>query len=85
MAFLGRGKTIWIFGVLFGPVVGFFVGGLGNIIGDLISLHNFYWNWDLGNALIGLIIGLVVIYTSGRYRTRRAIVIAEIASAIARE
>lgn len=71
------------FGALFGPVVGFFVGGLGNIIGDLISFHNFYWNWDLGNAIIGLIIGLVVIYTSGRYRTRRAIIIAEIASAIA--
>ena len=71
------------FGALFGPVVGFFVGGLGNIIGDLISYHNFYWNWDLGNALIGLITGLVVIYTSGRYRTRRAIVLAEIASAVA--
>jgi energy-coupling factor transport system substrate-specific component len=72
-----------LFGALFGPVVGFFVGGLGNIIGDLISFHNFYWNWDLGNALIGLITGLVVIYTSGRYRTRQAIVIAEIASAVA--
>jgi energy-coupling factor transport system substrate-specific component len=71
------------FGALFGPVVGLFVGGIGNIIGDLISYHSFYWNWDLGNALIGLITGLVVIYTSGRYRTRRAIVIAEIASAIA--
>jgi energy-coupling factor transport system substrate-specific component len=71
------------FGVLFGPVVGFFVGGLGNIIGDLISFHSFYWNWDLGNALIGLISGLVVIYTSGRYRARQAIIIAEIASAIA--
>jgi energy-coupling factor transport system substrate-specific component len=71
------------FGALFGPVVGFFVGGLGNIISDMISFHNFYWNWDLGNALIGFITGLVVIYTRGRYTLRRAIVIAEIASAIA--
>ncbi len=71
------------FGALFGPIVGLLVGGLGNIIGDLISFHNFYWNWDVGNALIGLIAGLVVLYTNGRYRNSRAIVLAEIASAIA--
>ncbi len=72
-----------LFGVLFGPIVGLLVGGLGNIIGDLISYHSFYWNWDLGNALIGFIAGLVVIYTAGRYRNSRAIVYAEVASAIA--
>lgn len=71
------------FGAVFGPIVGLLVGGFGNIIGDLISFHNFYWNWDLGNALIGFIAGLAVLYTAGRYRSRRAIVIAEIASAIA--
>ncbi len=72
-----------LFGVLFGPIVGLLVGGLGNIIGDLISYHSFYWNWDLGNALIGFIAGLVVIYTAGRYRNSRAIIYAEVASAIA--
>ena len=72
-----------LFGVLFGPIVGLLVGGLGNIIGDLISYHSFYWNWDLGNALIGFIAGLVVIYTAGRYRNSRAIIFAEVASAIA--
>ncbi len=46
------------FGAVFGPWVGLFVGGVGNVIGDLISYHNFYWNWDLGNALIGFIAGL---------------------------
>jgi energy-coupling factor transport system substrate-specific component len=71
------------FGVVFGPIVGLFVGGFGNIIGDLISFHNFYWNWDLGNALIGFIAGLAMLYTAGRYRTTRAIVIAEVFSAIA--
>jgi energy-coupling factor transport system substrate-specific component len=71
------------FGVVFGPIVGLFVGGIGNIIGDLISYHNFYWNWDVGNALVGFIAGLAVFFTGGRYRTRRAIVIAEIASLIA--
>lgn len=71
------------FGAFFGPIVGLFVGGVGNIVGDLISFHNFYWNWDVGNALIGFIAGLVVNYTLGRYRNRRAITLAEIASVIA--
>ncbi len=71
------------FGVVFGPIVGLFVGGVGNIIGDLISFHNFYWNWDLGNALIGFVAGLAVLYTAGRYRTTRAIVVAEVFSVIA--
>ena len=71
-----------LFGALFGPVVGLLVGGLGNIIGDLISYHNFYWNWEIGNALIGFLAGLVVIYTRGRYRNNRAIAFAEIAGAI---
>jgi Predicted membrane protein len=72
-----------LFGGLFGPSVGLLVGGLGNIISDLISYHSFYWNWDVGNALIGLITGLVVIYTAGRYRRKRAIIFAEVASFIA--
>jgi energy-coupling factor transport system substrate-specific component len=70
------------FGVVFGPVVGLFVGGVGNILGDLISYHNFYWNWDVGNALIGFIAGFVVLFTLGRYRNTRAIVYAEIAGVI---
>jgi energy-coupling factor transport system substrate-specific component len=68
------------FGVVFGPIVGLFVGGVGNIISDLISFQNFYWNWDVGNALIGFVAGLAVLATAGRYRNTGAIVIAEIAS-----
>jgi energy-coupling factor transport system substrate-specific component len=71
------------FGVVFGPIVGLFVGGFGNIIGDLISYHSFYWNWDMGNALIGFVAGFAVLYTGGRYRTTRAIVVAEVFSIIA--
>lgn len=71
------------FGVVFGPVVGLFVGGIGNILGDLISYHNFYWNWDVGNALLGFVAGLVVLITAGRYRNTPAIVYAEIATVIA--
>ena len=68
------------FGVVFGPIVGLFVGGVGNIISDLISFQNFYWNWDVGNALIGFVAGLAVLATIGRYRNTGAIIIAEIVS-----
>lgn len=71
------------FGVVFGPIVGLLVGGIGNIIGDLISYHGFFWNWDVGNALIGFVAGFAVLFTAGRYRKTSAIVLAEIASVIA--
>jgi energy-coupling factor transport system substrate-specific component len=70
------------FGVVFGPWVGLFVGGVGNFLGDFISGYGVYWNWDLGNALIGFVAGLALLVTWGRYRNTRAIVIAEIFSAV---
>jgi energy-coupling factor transport system substrate-specific component len=70
------------FGAVFGPWVGLFTGGVGNIIGDLISGYGFYWNWDVGNALIGFISGLAMLLTLGRYTKVRNIVIAEIFAAL---
>jgi len=46
------------FGYVFGPVVGFVAGFLGNAISDAISWGGFWWNWDVGNGLLGLIPGL---------------------------
>src|SRR5579875_1533798 len=70
------------FGAVFGPWVGLFSGGLGNFIGDLVSGYGVYWNWDVGNALIGFIAGLAMYITWGRYNNSRLIVIAEIFSAV---
>lgn len=70
------------FGAVFGPWVGLFAGGVGNFIGDLVSGFGVYWNWDVGNGLIGFIAGLAMYLTWGRYNTSRLIVIAEIFSAI---
>lgn len=50
------------FGYVFGPIVGFVSGFLGNIISDAISWGGFWWNWDVGNGLLGLIPGLVVYF-----------------------
>ena len=47
------------FGVAFGPVVGFLAGAVGNILGDFLSGWGFWWYWDLGNGLMGLIPGLI--------------------------
>jgi energy-coupling factor transport system substrate-specific component len=66
------------FGAVFGPWVGLFSGGVGNLIGDYISGYGVYWNWDIGNALIGFVAGLVVYITWGRYMARRNIIFAEI-------
>ena len=47
------------FGVAFGPLVGFLSGFVGNVLGDFLSGYGFWWAWDLGNGLMGLIPGLI--------------------------
>jgi len=70
------------FGAVFGPWVGLFTGLVGNLLGDYISGYGVYWNWDIGNGLIGFIAGLAVYITLGRYNSTRTIVFAEIFSPI---
>jgi len=47
------------FGIAFGPIVGFLSGAVGNILGDFLSGWGFWWSWDLGNGIMGLIPGLI--------------------------
>lgn len=53
------------FGLSWGPWVGFFVGGVGNLIGDTLSGIGFYPVWDLGNAVVGGLAGLVPLGRKG--------------------
>jgi energy-coupling factor transport system substrate-specific component len=69
------------FGVVFGPIVGAFSGGIGNLINDLLT-GTVYWNWDVGNAIIGLVAGLAMYQTLGRYNTTMKIIVAEFYSVI---
>jgi energy-coupling factor transport system substrate-specific component len=46
------------FGIAFGPIVGFISGFVGNILSDLLSGYGFWFWWDLGNGIMGLIPGL---------------------------
>jgi hypothetical protein len=50
------------FGYVFGPVVGFFTGAVGNILGDFITGWGVYPAWDMGNGLIGFVPGLVLLF-----------------------
>jgi hypothetical protein len=50
------------FGYVFGPVVGFFTGAVGNILGDFLSGWGVYPAWDMGNGLIGFVSGLVLLF-----------------------
>jgi energy-coupling factor transport system substrate-specific component len=61
-----------VFGFIFGPIAGFFSGFIGNIISDQLSFGGFFWNWDLGNGLIGLVpaIGYYVIKHSDWAKSR---------------
>ncbi|MEK6574390.1 MAG: ECF transporter S component [Chloroflexota bacterium] len=46
------------FGVAFGPWVGLLAGLVGNTLGDALTGWGLYWNWSVGNGLMGLIPGL---------------------------
>jgi len=48
------------FGAAYGPWVGLLAGFIGNTLGDMLSGWGFYWNWSLGNGLMGMIPGLIV-------------------------
>ncbi len=47
-----------LFGFVFGPITGFVSGFLGNILSDGVSFGGFFWQWDIGNGLIGAIPGI---------------------------
>jgi uncharacterized membrane protein len=66
------------FGYAFGPLVGLFVGFVGNCIGDQLAGYGFltYWNWSLANGLVGFVAGLAPLYLSSMMNgplSRRAI------------
>ena len=57
-------------GLAFGPVVGFFSGAVGNIIGDALTGWGVFPVWDLGNGLMGMIPGLILAWATWEERRR---------------
>jgi hypothetical protein len=69
-----------LFGYLFGPVVGFFTGAVGNTIGDMLS----GWvspQWSFGNGLVGLISGMVMLF-GDKKRSLNTVMVIGIAGAL---
>jgi uncharacterized membrane protein len=54
------------FGFVFGPIVGFFTGAVGNILGDFLTGWGVYPVWDMGNGLIGFVAGLSLLFLDKR-------------------
>ena len=54
------------FGFVFGPVVGFFTGAVGNIIGDFLTGWGVYPAWDIANGFMGFIPGLILLFANKR-------------------
>ncbi len=61
-----------LFGYLFGPVVGFFVGAFGNVLGDAITGWGVFPAWDIGNGLMGMIPGLIHAFEDRKQATKMA-------------
>lgn len=54
------------FGYAFGPVVGFFSGAVGNMVGDALTGFGLSPQWSMGNGLVGFISGLAVLFSDKR-------------------
>jgi energy-coupling factor transport system substrate-specific component len=55
---------VTFFGYAFGPLVGLFVGFVGNAITDQLHGLGFltFWNWSLAVGIVGLLAGLAPLY-----------------------
>lgn len=51
-----------IVGGLFGPLPAALAAGVGNVIADLIGGWGFWFDWSVGNAVLGLFVGALPLY-----------------------
>ncbi|MEP6681597.1 MAG: ECF transporter S component [Chloroflexota bacterium] len=74
---------VTFFGFAFGPLVGLFVGLVGNALADQISGWGLLtsWNWSIANGLAGLLAGILAY--SLRDMIRNRLLLAAVASALA--
>jgi energy-coupling factor transport system substrate-specific component len=58
------------FGVAYGPWVGLLAGLVGNTLGDSITGWGFFWNWSVGNGLMGMVPGLAAMMLTSYNKPR---------------
>jgi len=69
------------FGYAFGPVVGFFTGAVGNVLGDFLTGWGVFPVWDIGNGFMGFVPGLVMLFAD-RKKSLNALTIVMAALAV---
>ncbi|HCT62689.1 MAG TPA: ECF-type riboflavin transporter substrate-binding protein [Erysipelotrichaceae bacterium] len=72
-----------IVGALFGPVPALVACFFGNVIADLIGGWGFWFDWSIGNGVLGFFVGLLPLYgadiNKGIFTVKHAIIFAVIA------
>jgi len=71
------------FGYVFGPVVGFFTGAVGNMFGDALTGFGLSPQWSVGNGLVGLIAGLAMLYKDKRRGLNNVLIASAVLAGIA--
>jgi uncharacterized membrane protein len=71
------------FGYAFGPVVGFFVGAVGNMFGDALTGFGLSPQWSIGNGLVGMISGMVWLFRDRKRSIDTVIVISAVVAVLA--
>ena len=69
-----------VVGALFGPIPAALAAGVGNCIADLIGGWGFWFDWSLGNVVLGLFVGALPLYgariNDGVFKIKHAIIYA---------
>lgn len=55
-----------LFGYAFGPIVGFFTGAVGSLLGDFVAGFGVFPAWHIGTGLTGLVPGLLADSIGGK-------------------
>ena len=63
-----------IFGFIYGPVVGFAVGAIGNTLTDYWQWNDIWWQWSVGNGIMGLIPGLFALRWRSYFTLRQQVI-----------
>ena len=67
-----------VVGALFGPLPAALAAGIGNTIADLIGGWGFWFDWSMGNLVLGLFVGALPLYgakiNDGVFKIKHAVI-----------
>mgnify|MGYP002644251795 CR=1 FL=1 len=67
-------------GGLYGPIPALICCGVGNVLADLIGGWGMWFDWSIGNAIMGFFVGMLPLYgadiTAGIFKAKHAVIYA---------